>query len=86
MARLANGSCGCEARQLAHSETVGPLSDIMEAPTLPVTLNSSASEARAHNELNLLMVQYGQKLRRSPEREADAHALRNLTAVRPYKP
>jgi len=59
---------------------------ITEAPTLPVALNSSASDARAHNELNLLMLQHGQKVRPSREREADAHALRNLTANRPYKP
>ncbi len=41
----------------------------------------SPAEARAHNEINLLMRQASRK--RDPAFE---HHLRNLTAIRPYKP
>jgi len=53
---------------------------INEIPKLP-SRSWSGAESRAHNHLNLLM--------RQAARERDAaleHNLRNLTAVRPYKP
>ena len=53
---------------------------ITAVPTLPVVDPNSPAEARAHNELNLLMLQAA----KGPASPLEHH-LRNVNGTRPYK-